>query len=634
MNHDATTRQIRNDAYSSTEPQDVIHEHVSDGELIYTTSLPDVCDILVCVTLYNEPPIALNNTLAALFRSHTLTYGDDPTPPSLVICIITDGESALHPDTRCWLASSGFTLSDSSGTPAPHKGSHNCLHVQRSRSSDSQPVGKISTSLKPYCKKSLPQLLLAEKRDNRGKLDSHNWFFRHLCRLITPRYVLQIDTGSIPDVACLYNLYHYLEQHPDCAALATHTLTAMPTDTRLLTNWQYSDFLWEKLTDWPVSQCLGYMDVIPGQCSLIRYAALVTPGPQGSCPLQHYLRGLHPKGLLEHNQFLAEDRVLGFELIKDTPATTEYLPSARLETDACSTLGELMRQRRRWINSTLAVRFATLLELPALWRNASLSRPRKLQITLAILWHCSSLFTLLFTPTLLSMSAAISMPQLLSTTSQEMTAYLWAGSVLLLWFGVMCLSRSCNINTASGLMLHQIAMIIMGLSTTLLTLCSLITYPLAIIMLLATPLLLAAIVSPDNLSALWRMAIFYLPSLLFFPLYLTTYSLAQFSDVSWGTKGLIHLTANKTSMRWQRARDKILSGWLMTNVLLTLTLLHTGERFSLCFASALIGFILIRYFIAALCHHFLTTTAPVVTNTHHNQTGNHGDSIINGKPAK
>lgn len=607
MNNAMLLPHIKNPVLTHAEPDSVIHERVSEGDFIYDASLPGTCDLLVCVTLYNEPPTALNDTLAALSRSHavlrrqTSPYSDDHAPPSLMICLITDGDEALHPDTRRWLVSSGFTLSDTTNTGHT---THNRLHVQRSALTDPPPFGLMPVSSAPEGSCRYSPLLLAEKRDNRGKLDSHNWFFRHFCRVITPRYVLQIDSGSIPDNDCLYHLYHYLEQHHDCAALATHTTTAMPTDASLITNWQYADFIWEKLTDWPVSQCLGYMDVLPGQCSLIRYAALIAPGPKGSSPLTRYLRGLHPKGLWEHNQFLAEDRVLGFELIKETPATTTYLPPARLETDACTTLRELMRQRRRWINSTLAARFSALLELPALWRETTLSYRRKCQVTLAMLWHCMPLLTLLFSPTLLSLSAALSMPSLLATESPGMTAHLWAGGVLLLWCGVMGLSRSCSINTATGLLFHQIAMTLMGVTTLSLTLSSVLIYPLAIIPLLILPLLLIVIASPDSPNAGWRMALYYLPSLLFFPLYLTTYSLAQFSDISWGTKGLTHTTPNNLSARWKRSRDHLLLGWLMANVLLTFTLLSAGEHIYLFFATVLLGIILARYFIAAWCHYF------------------------------
>ncbi|WP_407322184.1 hypothetical protein [Dickeya ananatis] len=245
MNNAMPLPHIKNRVLTHAESDSVIHERVSEGDFIYDASLPGTCDLLVCVTLYNEPPTALNDTLAALSRSHTVLrrhtspYSDDHAPPSLMICLITDGDEALHPDTRRWLASSGFTLSDTSNTSHT---THNRLRVQRSALADPPPFGLMPVSPGPEGDCRYSPLLLAEKRDNRGKLDSHNWFFRHLCRVITPRYVLQIDSGSIPDNDCLYHLYPYLEQHHDCAALATHTITAIPTDVGLITNWQYADF--------------------------------------------------------------------------------------------------------------------------------------------------------------------------------------------------------------------------------------------------------------------------------------------------------------------------------------------------------------------------------------------------------
>ena len=87
-------------------------------------------------------------------------------------------------------------------------------------------------------------------------------------------------------------------------------------------------------------------------------------------PLDAYLRGLNAVAPLERVMFLAEDRVFGNEIVlaQDKSWRIGYCPTAEATTDACDTFGELLRQRRRWQNSALAVRLWLWGRLPGLSR--------------------------------------------------------------------------------------------------------------------------------------------------------------------------------------------------------------------------------------------------------------------------
>lgn len=603
MNRISPALAVGNQAQQQTDTSDATIETLPEGRLIYPPHLPTASKIMACVTLYNEPPAALMDTLTALCASRFSISPEAAPSLSLVICIVTDGEAALHPQTRAQLSLLGFDLSPPLPPPEANPDTDNQLALQCITLSASEILPP--SPLIPLTQNALSSvtLVLARKYHNRGKLDSHSWFFRHICRLITPRYVLQIDSGSVPDAHCLSRLHGYLEAHHNCAAVTARILTPPPTDRQLLLNWQYGDFLWEKITDWPIGQLLGYMEVVPGQCSLIRYATFSTPSSGASSPLQRYLRGLHPQGLLEHNQFLAEDRVLGFEIVRDgtPPSTTEYRSDAILETDPCHTFAELVRQRRRWINSTLAVRAATLLALPELWRQTTLSSARKGQIIASLFWHYSQLLILFLFPALLSVLGAMGAESFVPTSLGETTRYVTAGGLLWLWCGMLWLSRIYSINTPTGIRLHSLAISIMGLVINLIMLVNISNHPVAGSLLLLAPLLVLLLSSSGNLNSLWRVAVFYLPSLSFFHFYLTSYSVANFSDISWGTKGLTQQTRPPQSGAWSRQRDILLCAWVGCNTVLAFSMLALGQQVSTAFVSIFILFTLARYLCAALC---------------------------------
>ncbi|WKV52444.1 addiction module [Dickeya fangzhongdai] len=588
---------------SETNTFAVAIEALPEGRLIYPRHLPATSKIMACVTLYNEPPAALLTTLTALCASRFSTTLEDAPSPPLVICMVTDGEAALHPQTRAQLSSLGFDLS----SPSPPSDADTSIDNQLSLQCLTLSTSEIlpPSPLIPPTQNALSSvtLVLALKRHNRGKLDSHSWFFRHICRLITPSYALQIDTGSVPDAHCLSRLHDYLEEHHHCAAVTARILTPPPTDQRPILNWQYGDFLWEKITDWPVSQRLGYMEVVPGQCSLIRYATFNMPSSTASSPLQRYLRGLHPQGLLEHNQFLAEDRVLGFEIVRDSvpPSTTDYRSDAILETDPCHTFAELVRQRRRWINSTLAVRATTLLALPGLWRQNTLSSARKGQIIASLLWNYSQLLTLFLFPSLFSVLGAAGVESFVPVSFGETARYVTAGSLLWLWCGVLWLSRKYSVNTPMGVRLHGLAISVMGVVINLIMLISISRHPVSGSLILLVPLLVLLLSASDNLNSLWRVVVFYLPSLPFSHFYLTSYSVANFSDISWGTKGLTQQPRIPQSGAWSRQRDILLYVWLGCNTVLTFSMLVLGQQASTTFVSIFILFTLARYLCAALC---------------------------------
>jgi chitin synthase len=84
-------------------------------------------------------------------------------------------------------------------------------------------------------------------------------------------------------------------------------------------------------------------------------------GPNGQGPLASYFKGeaMHGgttnAGLFERNMYLAEDRILCFEIVtkKKEAWTLKYVKSAKASTDVPTTVPEFISQRRRWLNGSL-----------------------------------------------------------------------------------------------------------------------------------------------------------------------------------------------------------------------------------------------------------------------------------------
>lgn len=94
------------------------------------------------------------------------------------------------------------------------------------------------------------------------------------------------------------------------------------------------------ILDKPLESVFGYISVLPGAFSAYRYRALLN-GPDGKGPLQAYFLGekMHEAGSIaslgESNMYLAEDRVLCFEIIakKNESWLLKYVKSAKASTE-------------------------------------------------------------------------------------------------------------------------------------------------------------------------------------------------------------------------------------------------------------------------------------------------------------
>lgn len=536
-------------------------------------------DLLACLTLYNEPPDALEGTLACLAANQGRLPGREAGGIAFEVVVVLDGRDRVHPQTGALLSRFGFDLDRncSSDEAEPDR-----VRVQ-TRQITAQAFAQEAFLDDPG--QDLPPLVvhLAVKDRNRGKLDSHALFFRTLVPCRHPDFVLQIDAGSRLVADCLAHLLERMRREPECAALATNVVMEGAALTDWLQSWQQADFLWQKISEWPIGHGLGYLEVVPGQASLMRMAAL-RRSPAGD-PLDAYLRGLaRPEGLMEANLFLAEDRIIGAEIVKSyASATIRYERDATILTDGCRTMDELLRQRRRWTNSTLSARLAIVRSLGQVICKRSAGPEagpgRRASLFVAVLWALWQNLEQWFIPSILALLISLSIGflqgEIRSLTGMS-PAPVMAGSVMLFW--LYCLS-SMTRRDAKGAGSSSTHRVLHGIGLAMLPaflLSGTATYLAhaargSLVVFSASILVLGLAVwrhSNSRLPDLARLFLFYIPTSLVVSFYMLTYAFANIHDVSWGTKGLVAAKLPACPPAWLRLRRRFLIVWVVSNTAL------------------------------------------------------------------
>ena len=508
----------------------------------------------VCMTIYNESLVLLRSSLSALIASIDAARREMPTRETRsCIVIIVDGEDRADAEVlrffqRAGLADTGFAF------PALGETVHLSRHCAAAIMAALGVHGEVTGEL---------HFALCVKACNRGKLHSHALFFRGICPVLRPELCYQIDVGTVVEAGAVDRLVAFMKDRPNVAAAASRILTPTPGNAAgTLSVWQYMDFVSQKAVMWPTELASGYLSVIPGQFCVFRWSA-VSARPSddgGERPLDTYLRGLSAVAPLERVMFLAEDRVFGNEIVlaRDKSWRIGYCPTAEATTDACDTFQELLRQRRRWQNSALAVRLWLWGRWPSYLLRQDKSLFDKARFTTAMLWQglltacevISPAFLLLLVCAGIGVLLHSKHPALTGTTGSALgttaaLAWLTLRDPSSRWRSALCLARDMAAALTVGLLA--------GCTLYLLP-------PLQAGLLLAPAVIMAAVIAVSfpgqRWSALSRLPLYLLADRLI-SLALYGYALANVHNVTWGTKGLISNRgdAEAEQRRMRRLRD-------------------------------------------------------------------------------
>ncbi|USW54165.1 Putative chitin synthase [Septoria linicola] len=337
-------------------------------------------ELLICITMYNENEIDFTRTMHGVMRNlahfcsraKSRTWGKDGWQ-KIVVCIISDGRSKVHPRTLDALAAMGCYQSGIAKNLVNQR--EVTAHVyeyttQVSLDSDLKFKG-AEKGIVPC------QVIFCLKEKNAKKLNSHRWFFNAFGRALNPNICILLDVGTKPGDDSLYHLWKAFDRDSNVAGAAGEIKAAKGKYLKALLNplvaSQNFEYKMSNILDKPLESVFGYITVLPGALSAYRYHALQND-ETGHGPLSQYFKGetLHGQDadVFTANMYLAEDRILCWELVakRNDRWVLKYVRKATGETDVPDAVPEFISQRRRWLNGAFFAAVYSLLHFKQIWK--------------------------------------------------------------------------------------------------------------------------------------------------------------------------------------------------------------------------------------------------------------------------
>ncbi|KAJ1971765.1 Chitin synthase, class 1, partial [Dimargaris verticillata] len=328
-------------------------------------------ELFIVLTMYNENDVLFNRTMTSVFkniahlcsRTRSRTWGKDGWQ-KIVVCIVSDGRSKINPRVLNVLGAMGVYqdgVMQNSVNGQPVTG-HIFEYTTQVTVDDKLNIRGPDKGMVPV------QILFCLKEKNAKKINSHRWFFNSFAPLLNPNVCVLIDVGTKPGGTSIYHLWKAFDRDQQvggaCGEICTDVGKGCCNVWNPLVAAQNFEYKMSNILDKPLESFFGYISVLPGAFSAYRYAALQNTAP-GVGPLASYFKGelIHSNhevgGIFEANMYLAEDRILCFELVakKNCNWVLKYVKNSKGVTDVPDTLAELISQRRRWLNGSFFAGF-------------------------------------------------------------------------------------------------------------------------------------------------------------------------------------------------------------------------------------------------------------------------------------
>ena len=350
-------------------------------------------ELLITLTYYNEDRNLLTRTLYSVMqniryicKTHSSKYWrrcteeGHPAWQRIVVSLVFDGLDPCDKETLDVLATMGVYQDgvmkrevDGKETVA-HLFEYTTQVCVDSSPALVQPSPGNDHNLVPA------QMILCLKQRNSKKINSHRWVFNALGRLLQPEVVVLIDVGTRPGSHAIYHLWEAFHNNKNLGGACGEIHAMIRGGIKLLNplvaaqNFEYKI---SNILDKPLESVFGYVSVLPGAFSAYRYRAVC------GRPLEQYFHGDHTlserfgrKGIdqmsiFRKNMFLAEDRILCFELAAKAKErwTLSYVKPSKAETDVPERTAELISQRRRWLNGSFAASLYSLVHFYRFYRS-------------------------------------------------------------------------------------------------------------------------------------------------------------------------------------------------------------------------------------------------------------------------
>ncbi|KAK6821937.1 chitin synthase 3a [Apiospora arundinis] len=341
-------------------------------------------ELLIAVTYYNEDKVLFARTMHGVMQNirdivnlkkSTFWNKGGPAWQKIVVCIVFDGIDKADKDTLDVLATIGAY--QDGVVKKDVNGKETVAHVfeyttQLSVTPNQQlirPVDESPQTLPPV------QMIFCLKQKNTKKINSHRWLFNAfgLCILL--------DAGTKPGTKSLLALWEGFYNDKDLGGACGEIHAMLGKGGKKLMNplvaVQNFEYKISNILDKPLESSFGYVSVLPGAFSAYRFRAIM------GRPLEQYFHGDHTlskilgkKGIdgmniFKKNMFLAEDRILCFELVAKAGSKWHltYIKAAKGETDVPEGAPEFISQRRRWLNGSFAASLYSLMHFGRMYKS-------------------------------------------------------------------------------------------------------------------------------------------------------------------------------------------------------------------------------------------------------------------------
>lgn len=387
-------------------------------------------ELMIVCTMYNEDEILLARTLKGVFKNiktmYNLKENKDVHPwgkdswKKIVVVIVSDGKLKIDEKSKALLTLLGAFQEGIMQESV----NNDKVNAHLFEYTSTFGIGKFdynrenhSYNVPLVTEQTIPvQLMFLLKEENKQKINSHRWALNFLCPNLNPKVVVLLDVGTEPGPDSIFKLWKAFKDPKvggACgeirAMLGNH---ASPNDESSIWRkigrfiyFKFSDFVMctinplvaaqnfeykmSNILDKPMESSFGFVTVLPGAFSAYRYEAL-----KGE-PLRAYFHGedmksatSKPAGILESNMYLAEDRILCFELVAKSEKSylLKYVHNSYAVTDVPSHISEFVNQRRRWLNGSFFAALYSNLHFYRLLKSTH-SIGRKIALVIEVIYQ-------------------------------------------------------------------------------------------------------------------------------------------------------------------------------------------------------------------------------------------------------
>ena len=347
-------------------------------------------ELLIAITYYNEDKVLLSRTLHGVMQNirdivnlkkSSFWNRGGPAWQKIVVCLVFDGIEKADKNVLDVLATIG--VYQDGVIKKDVDGKETVAHIfeyttQLSVTPNQQlirPVDDSPQTLPPV------QFIFCLKQKNSKKINSHRWLFNAFGRILNPEVCILLDAGTKPSSRSLLALWEGFYNDKDLGGACGEIHAMLGKGGKKLLNplvaVQNFEYKISNILDKPLESAFGYVSVLPGAFSAYRFRAIM------GRPLEQYFHGDHTlskilgkKGIegmniFKKNMFLAEDRILCFELVAKAGQKwhLSYIKAAKGETDVPEGAAEFISQRRRWLNGSFAASLYSLMHFGRMYKS-------------------------------------------------------------------------------------------------------------------------------------------------------------------------------------------------------------------------------------------------------------------------